>query len=161
MRSKSFFSGTLAALLTLILFSGGVASEKSGYGFNLGEQLPLGQVVNEREMEQGAVVAIWSTSDATSRLVNAWASHRASSEGATFISLCVDASQSDAEFFARLDNVSSNAQVVGGVASEQLSKSTVRRLSQKGLGKIFQTTEGIIQEVEQMDALWTGIQGNV
>ncbi|MDO5036417.1 MAG: hypothetical protein Q4D93_05605 [Porphyromonas sp.] len=159
MSSKTFVFGILITLFAVILSSGRALTVEPDLGYNPGERLPMLEVMNDdEEMAGQAIVAVWSAEDATSRLVNVWASHQAAKEGVPFVSICVDGRQGDAELLAKLDHVNARTQVMGAVSSDTLNRDVVQALSRRAVGKVFYTQNGTTQEVTQMASLWSGIQ---
>ena len=168
MRQKTILLGLLFLGLVSILLSSRAFPVGTDTGLNPGEMLPSIMVdgkdlTTEFKEQPEAILVVWSVDDATSRVVNSWVSndpHRGAD--IPIYSICIDAEQQDAEFFAQLDNVNPKLLTLWGIKnSNSISGKQARKLLAKGNSMVFHTTYGKIQKAEPASVLWERIQNEM
>ncbi|MDN4754739.1 hypothetical protein QYZ87_09460 [Porphyromonadaceae bacterium W3.11] len=165
MRQKTILLGLLISCTILMLVSGRAFPAEPDKGFNPGEQIPS-IMVDGRDLaaefsdKPEAILVVWSVDDAISRVVNSWVSNNPSRDAEVPVySICLDADQEDAEYYAQLDNVNSKYIKLWGSGKKMSRKmGDIRRLASNGTAMVYHTTYGKIQRVETSSSLWGKIQ---
>lgn len=164
MRSKTFVLGFVALLMLVPPLLGSRAvSDQPEFGLSAGETVPSIKVEgvdwfrHDNADEDSAVLVVWSKEDAVSRIVNAWLSH--SDHSAHVYSICIDADQTDAELYARADNVNPDTRILGAWNSEEL-RQELRTLIKSAPSTVFFTDNGVIHAVKAAADIWHEIQTN-
>lgn len=157
--------GLSLTVLTALLLSLRTYPDRADSGFNPGEELPSIMVEGHNLLaplhaEERAILVLWSTKDAESRAVHAWLSQTAhlSPERPALYSLCVDADEETAKYYAMLDNVNPQQQLWGTGSSKPMKRWMRQALKNQDSCSIFYTTRGKIQSVERSSTLWKQIQ---
>lgn len=165
MRQKTILLGLLFLGLVSILLSSRAFPVGTDTGLNPGEMLPSIMVdgkdlTTEFKEQPEAILVVWSVDDATSRVVNSWLSNDPNrAKDIPIFSLCIDADQQDAEYFAGLDNVNPELLTLWGIKdTESISGKQARKLLAKGNSMVFHTTYGKIQKAEHASTFWKNIQ---
>lgn len=151
MRFRSFVLGSLTLLLTAFVLSSGVApGRKPDKGFNPGEEFPIvemegfveGTASGTHPLREGEVLVVtWSVRDAYSRIANAWLTHHA--DGLPLYSVCLDVTKSDAELYARMDNVASGTPIL---SAEEMGRGLRHSLTERG-PRIYRLSQGLVEQV--------------
>lgn len=167
MRRKTILLGLLFIGIVALLISGRTLPIEADHGLNPGEKLPS-IMVNGKDLtaefadEPEAILVVWSVEDATSRVVNSWISNNPEGEKVPVYSICLDAEQQDAEFYALLDNVNPRLTKLWGARNdEQTNLENFRKLTSDGRAMVFHTAYGKIEKAETASSLWQRIQNEM
>lgn len=162
MRSKTFVLGIVMLLCLIPLLGLGKGDGKQPLsGLNTGEMMPSIKVEGIDWFRQNAdkdssILVVWSKNDAISRVVNAWVS-RTSDSNTSVYSICIDADQTDAELYARADNVNPDTKILGAYNSDKL-RQELRELAKSGSNTVFFTDNGVIKAIKPTSDFWQDIQ---
>lgn len=139
--------------------------DRADIGFNPGEEIPSIMVEGNNLLaplhaQEHAILVLWSTKDAESRAVHAWLTQTQDLGPMTpaIYTLCIDADEETAKYYAMLDNVNSERVLWSTGNSKPVARWIRKALKHEETGTIFYTTRGKIQNVEQSSALWKKIQ---
>ena len=154
----------LLGLLSLVLISGSAPRSNPSEGFNPGDQWPS-IVVDGTDLSHAlqempeAVVVVWSVSDATSRVANAWVCNNPALRDADtpILSICIDGDDVDATLYAKIDGASTLITPIGMDGEGQKQRS-VRQLASRGSSKVYYTSYGMIEKVMSSKTLFKAIQ---
>lgn len=163
MRSKTFVLGIVMFLCLIPLLGSGTRDGvRPLSGLNTGEQMPSIRVKGidwfrpNTTKDSSSILIVWSKEDAVSRIVNAWLS-RTSDSNTNVYSICIDADQTDAELYARADNVNPDTKVLGACDSDELRRE-LKGLTKSGQSSVFFTDNGVIKAVKSTSDFWLDIQ---